>query len=85
MIQQPQDTERDVTCYIWNINQRYFHEESSQIRVKLDYDLNSCGGNGATIPTLWWLDALIIILSLVSFCVELNHTLEQFRIVARLR
>ena len=28
----PQDTDRDVNCYIWNINQRFYHLESSPYR-----------------------------------------------------
>ena len=80
----PEDKNRDVTCFIWNVNQRYYHMESAQIRIELETTVDDCD-NATDIPSLWWLNVLIILGSMVSFSLELHHLLETVRIIGKLR
>ena len=44
-VDMPEDRNRDVTCFIWNINQRYYHTESAQVRIELETILDDCNNS----------------------------------------
>lgn len=75
IVEFPADSQRDVTCYAWNVNQRFYHMESGQIRVELDMTPNTCDSFSGP-STYWWLNSMVVVLALLSFLLELHHILE---------
>ena len=39
----PEDSDRDVRCYNWTVNQRFYHTDQPMILVELDFSPDSCG------------------------------------------
>ena len=84
MVNFPGDEERDVSCYCWNVNQRFYHLEAAQIRVELDTDPSTCP-NVTTAADFWWLNAMTICFAVISFFLDLNNILETLSIIRKLR
>ena len=83
-VNSPKDADRDVTCYVWDINQRFYHLESSQIRVAIDTFPRTCLSE-SVYADFWWLNAMTIAFAVISFFLDLQNILETFTIVRKLK
>lgn len=83
-IEYPVDSQMDVSCYNWTVNQRFYHTESPQVRVELDFTPDTCS-NVVNLSSFTWLNLITIFIASISFIIELLYILETVRTVGILR
>ena len=87
IIKYPDDSDRDVRCYNWTVNQRYYHTEQPQVRVELDFQPDPCSGPDVVYlySKYTWLNVIVIILAIASFTLEIMQLLETVNTMRKLR